>query len=183
MKIRTQFLVNIAIFLIILAVIVASVIVTEQQAAKLNNQETVARDIQNRAANLGYISNDYFLYQNTADLALWQTQLSALSTDLTKLNSSSSQQRSLVNNVNDDLQNLGSVFSSAVSFLASAPRNESVRVLPEFQTEWSRLAVQNQALAFDAQQLCRTCAVKLTNQTSTIFCSSSPHLDCSGSFS
>jgi hypothetical protein len=153
MKIKTQFLVSIIIFSVILAIIVASIIITERQTSQLNNQEGITRDVQNRASDLYYISNDYFLYQNSADINLWQTQLSALSDDLAKLNSTSPQQMALVNNVNGDLQNLKDVFSGVTSFLENAPRNESVRVLPQFQTEWSRLAVQNQALSFDTQQL------------------------------
>ena len=153
MKIKNQFLISIVVFSIVLAIIVASVVVTEQQTSQLNGKEATARDIQNRASDLNYISNDYFLYQSNADISLWQTQLSALTTDLTKLNSTNPQQMALVNNVNGDLQNLNDVFNGAVSFLENAPRNESVRVLPGFQTEWSRLAVQNQALTFDAQQL------------------------------
>ena len=153
MKIKNQFLISIAIFGIILALVAASIIITEQQTSQLNNQEATARDIQNRASDLNYISNDYFLYQSNSDLSLWQIQLSALSADLAELNSTGLQQMALVNNVNSDMQNLNAVFNNAVSFLQNAPRNESVRVLPQFQTEWSRLAVQNQALSFDAQQL------------------------------
>src|SRR5271157_671734 len=128
MKIKTQFLISIVIFSIILAIIVASVIITEVQTSQLNNQEGITRDVQNRASDLNYISNDYFLYQNSADISLWQTQLLALSTDLAKLNSTSPQQMALVNNVNGDLQNLKDVFSGVSSFLENAPRNESVRV-------------------------------------------------------
>ena len=36
------------------------------------------------------------------------------------------------------------------------PVMRAVRILPEFQTDWSRLAVQNQALAFDASILSKS---------------------------
>ena len=45
------------------------------------------------------------------------------------------------------------VFAGVTSYLANAPRNVSIRVLPSFQTQWNRMAVQIQALAFDSQQL------------------------------
>ena len=48
---------------------------------------------------------------------------------------------------------LDAVFAGVTSFLENAPRNVSVRVLPNFQTQWNRMAVQLQALAFDSQQL------------------------------
>ena len=153
MKIKNQFVISIVAFSVVLAIIAASIIVTEQQTAQLNGQTSIARDVQNRVSNLNYISNDYFLYQSNSDLDLWQAQLSAVLDDLAKLNTTSSQQTALANNVYTDLQNLNGAFQSAVTFLENAPRNESVRVLPAFQTEWSLLAVQNQALTFGSQQL------------------------------
>jgi len=153
MKIKNQFRISIAIFIIILAVITASVIITEQQTAQLSSQEAIALDIQTRASNLAYISNDYFLYQENSQLTMWQSEFSSLSNDLSKLNPSSPEQQMLLNNVKGDAQQLNSVWTDVVSYLENAPRNVSVRVLPAFQTDWSRMAVQNQALAFDAQQL------------------------------
>ena len=46
MKIKNQFLISIIIFGIILAVITASVIFTEEQTTRLYGQEAIARDIQ-----------------------------------------------------------------------------------------------------------------------------------------
>jgi PAS domain S-box-containing protein len=153
MKIKNQFRISIIIFVVIVSVIAASIIVTEQQTAQLNGRATTALDIQTGASTLGYISNNYFLYQDNSSVALWNTEFSALSNDLSQLNSTNPQQQTLVNNVNSDMQNLNSVFANTESFLENAPRNESVRILPAFQLDWSRMAVQNQALAFDAQQL------------------------------
>ena len=45
------------------------------------------------------------------------------------------------------------MFAGVASFLSNAPRNVSIRVLPSFQTQWNRMAVQIQAIAFDSQQL------------------------------
>ena len=134
----------------------ASVVITDQQLTKLNNEEQTARNIQTGASSLAYISNDYFLYQQSAQLSEWQNQFSSLSSDLSNLNSNNPEQQSQINNVNTDLQNLGTVFNNSVSFIENAPRNESIRVLPAFQTDWSRLAVQNQALAFDASVLSKS---------------------------
>ncbi len=153
MKIKNQFRISIAIFIIILAVITASVIITEQQTAQLSSQEAIALDIQTRASNLAYLSNDYFLYQENSQLTMWQSEFSSLSNDLSKLNPSNPEQQIQLNNVKGDAQQLNSVWTDVVSYLENAPRNVSVRVLPAFQIDWSRMAVQNQALAFDAQQL------------------------------
>ncbi len=153
MKIKNQFLISIIGFTIVLAAIAVSVIFTQSQTTQLNNQEGTARDIQTGASNLNYISNNYFLYQDNSSIALWQSQSAALSDDLSELKSTNPQQQALVDNVNTDLQHLNNVFDGVVVFLESAPRNISVRILPEFQTDWSRMASQIQALSFDAQRL------------------------------
>ena len=86
----------------------------------------------------------------------WQTEFNSLTSDLSKLSTSIPEQQILVNNTKDDAQRLNNRWTDVVSYLENAPRNVSVRVLPEFQTRWSRMSLQNQALIFDAQQLSQT---------------------------
>ena len=156
MRLKSQYIISIAIFGILLTIISASVIFTNQQVAQINNKEQMAGNIQTGASNLAYISNDYFLYQQSAQLSQWQNQFSSLLYDLSKLIPNGPEQQSQINNVKTDLQNLGSVFNSSVSFIEGTPRNESLRVLPAFQTDWDRLALQNQALTFDASVLSKS---------------------------
>ncbi len=153
MRIKTQFLISIISFSIILTVIGASVATTQQQINEFNKQEALAHDIQTGASDLNYVSNNYFLYQDNSYINLWQTKLTSLSGKLDLLNSTNPKQQALVNTVSGDLKHLNTVFAGVTSFLASAPRNVSIRVLPNFQTQWNRMAVQIQALAFDSQQL------------------------------
>jgi PAS domain S-box-containing protein len=129
------------------------VALTQLQITQLNSQDAIARGIQTGASNLNYISNNYFLYQSSSSIDLWQTEFSTLSAKLAQLNSTNTQQQTLVNTVNDDMANLNSVFEGVTTFLNNAPRNVSIRVLPNFQTQWNRMAVQIQALSFDSQQL------------------------------
>lgn len=164
MKIKSQFLISIITFSIILAIIAASVILTEQQTTQLNNQETIARNVQAGASNVNYISTDYFLYQDNSSIDLMESELTTLSNDLSQLNSTNSQQQqTLVNNLGIDVQHLTTVFSDAVSFLQNAPRNVSVRVLPAFQTQWSGMANQTQTLALDSQQLSQNLSDQVDN--------------------
>ena len=74
MKIKNQFLISIITFSIILAVIGASVGVTQLQITEFNNQEVTANNIQTGSSNLNYISNNYFLYQDNSSIDLWNTQ-------------------------------------------------------------------------------------------------------------
>jgi hypothetical protein len=65
MRIRTQFLVNIITFSIILGIIGTSVVVTQQQVVDLNKREASAHTIIIAASELSYISNNYFLPRNS----------------------------------------------------------------------------------------------------------------------
>jgi PAS domain S-box-containing protein len=156
MKIKTQYILSIVIFAIVLIIISASVVLTNQQIAQINSQKQVTGEIQTGVSNLGYLSNDYFLYQDSAQVTSWQSQFSTLFTELSKINSTNPAQQTLINNVQTDMQRLNTVFNGAVTFIQSVSRNESIRVLPAFQTAWSRLALQNQALAFDTTVLTKS---------------------------
>lgn len=156
MKIKTQFVICIVVFSLILIVIAASVATTEQQVAQLNAQEQISSNIERGASSLNTISVDYFLYQEDTKLSQWQTELSSLSTDLENLKPSNAQQQTLANNVNNDLQRLNTLFENLTVYLQSAPRNISVRIDPAFQQRWRNMAVQSQAVASDASQLSRS---------------------------
>jgi PAS domain S-box-containing protein len=153
MRIKTQLLLSILTFSIILVIIGSSVALAQLQITELNNQSVLTNEIQTGASDLNYISNNYFLYQDNSFIISWQTKFSTLSSQLAKLNSTNPQQQALVNTVNRDLENLNTVFAGVTSFLSTAPRNVSIRVLPDFQTQWNRMAVGVQALAFNSQQL------------------------------
>jgi PAS domain S-box-containing protein len=153
MKIKSQFIVCIAVFSIILVVIAASVANTEQQVAQVKAQEEITTNIERSASGLNSIAIDYFLYQEDLQLARWESSLSALSGDVANLTPSNQQQQTLVNNVESDMQRLNALFNDVVVYLQTASRNVSVRIDPAFQLRWSSMAVQGQALAFDASQL------------------------------
>jgi signal transduction histidine kinase len=153
MKIKTQLMVSIITFSIILVIIGYSVAITQIQISELNNQSIATNNIQTGATDLNFISNNYFLSQDSSYITLWQAKYSTLTDELTNLNSTNPRQQALVNAVGNDIENLNSVFSGVTSFLSATPRNVSVRVLPSFQTQWNRMAVGVQALAFDSQKL------------------------------
>jgi PAS domain S-box-containing protein len=153
MKIRSQSIISLVVFGIILIVTVAAVILNSQQTANLSAQQEVAARIQRGATNLNYLSNYYFLYQEDLQLNQWHSAFNSLSEDVSDLKLNNPSQQTLVDIIDGDLQNLDAVFDSVVSYLQTAPRNVSVRVDPQFQTQWIRMALQNQALSSDAEQL------------------------------
>jgi PAS domain S-box-containing protein len=153
MKIKTQFIICIVVFSLILVVIAASVANTELQVAQINAQEQVASNIERGVSSLNTVSVDYFLYQEYLQISKWQLQLSSLKSDLESLKPTTEQQTTLVNNTEGDLQRLNALFGDVITYLQSAPRNVSVRVDPAFQIRWSSMANQSLALASDASQL------------------------------
>jgi PAS domain S-box-containing protein len=161
MRIKNQFRISILIFILIFSIIAAAIFISQQQAVQISNQELITIDIQTRASNLAYISNDYFLFQQSSGLDQWQIEFSFLTSDISKLAISNPQQQVLLNSTKDDAQRLNSRWTDVVSYLENAPREVSIRVLPEFQTRSSRLSLQNQALIFDAQQLSQTFRVQI----------------------
>ena len=75
MRIKTQLLISIITFSIILIIIGSSVALTQLQITELNNQNILTNEIQTGASDLNYISNNYFLYQDNSYIALWQTRV------------------------------------------------------------------------------------------------------------
>ena len=82
MKIKTRLTLSVAIFAIALLIIVGSVIVTNQQVDRLNNQEELAKTIEIEANELGYLSSDYILYRESQQAERWESKYSALASDL-----------------------------------------------------------------------------------------------------
>ena len=170
MKLKSQLILSIIIFGIVLLVISMSVFFTNQQVAQINSKEQASNNINAGASSLAYIANDYFLYQQTAQLNSWQSQFSSLQAEISNLASSNPGQITQIQTVKEDLQRLGTVFNSSVMILQSVPTNESASAFPAFQTASARLNVQNQALAFDASVLSSSFASQADQlkQTNTI---------------
>ena len=155
MRIKTQYIISIIIFGIILAIISASVVLTNEQVTRVGSEEQKANDINTDASNLAYISNAYFLTKQSTQVSLWQNQYSLVSSEISGLGSNSLEQQAQINHVNSDLQNLGSIFNNSVSYVESI-QNQTGVVHPILQLDTNNLNVQNQALAFDASILSKS---------------------------
>ena len=170
MRIKTQFALCIVVFSVILVVIAASVASTEEQVNQLHAQEAISSNIEQGASKLNSISIDYFLYQEDLQISRWQTTVSSLSSDLSKLKPYNAEQQTLANSTTKDLQTLNSLFDELVGYLQNAPRNVSVRIDPAFQTRWSGLALQSQTLNSHASQLSHSLdeQAKQANETNNL---------------
>jgi PAS domain S-box-containing protein len=154
MRIRTQFIVTMVLFGIILVVIAASAIVTSRLAEKAGEQEKIASNIAQGANELSYLSNDYLIYRESQQLKRWQTRFASFSSRVASLNVNKPEQQTLARNIQTNTQRLKEVFDSMVSAVRSSSRTQNVAVNSAFfQVSWSRMAVQSQGLVSDATRL------------------------------
>ena len=79
MRIGTQLIISILLFGVILAVIAASAIITEQRVQVVSRQEALASSIAQGASELSYLSNDYVIYRESQQLNRWHTRFTAFS--------------------------------------------------------------------------------------------------------
>jgi signal transduction histidine kinase len=154
MKIRTQFIIAVIMFAVLLAAISASAIYTGQKVESASAQETIAANIAQGANELSYLANDYVIYQENQQLERWQTRFSSFSKDVASLKVSDPEQQALASNIQANAQRMNDVFASVVSaFVNQSSDIGAVGSQSSFQVSWSRLSVQSQSLVSDASRL------------------------------
>jgi PAS domain S-box-containing protein len=154
MKIRTQFIITMLLFGIILVVLAASAIVTSRRVEKAGGQEKIASSIAQGASELSYLSNDYLIYRESQQLNRWQSRFASFSNQVASLEVGKPEQQVLVRNIRANEQRLKQVFESVASAVGGPSPNRSTALdLAFLQVSWSRMAVQSQGLASDASRL------------------------------
>jgi PAS domain S-box-containing protein len=154
MKIRTQLIMSTVFFVVALAIISASVISTNQHVERLNKQEELAKNIELRVAELGYLSNDYILYHESQQIDRWESKYSLISGDVSNLTASSPKQQVLVDDIKASGQRLKNIFGDIVSEIENGPENQQNTANLDFvEVSWSRMGVQTQGMVFDASRL------------------------------
>ena len=150
MKIRTQLIISMVFFSIALLIISASMITTNQQIERLNIQEELAKNIELKANELSYLSNDFLLYHESQQIERWKSQYSYISDDMSNLTVDRPDQQALVNSIKTDQQRLKAVFTDILSKIESP----SSAFDPAFiQVSWSRIGIQTQGIISDASRL------------------------------
>ena len=141
-------------FGIILVIIAASAILTNQRMEKASGQAKIASSIAQGASELGYLSNDYLIYRESQQLKRWQSRFASFSAEVAGLRADRPEQQALVRNIQANQQRLKEVFDSVASGLGNPSPNQRAALDPAFlQVSWSRMAVQSQGLVSDASRL------------------------------
>lgn len=151
MKIRTQFLITMILFGVMLIIMSVSVILTSRHVGRLNEQEEIAHRIERGASDLGYLSNDFLLYGENQQFTRCESKFSSLSSDLSRLNPDTPEQAAIVKRIRENQERWQAVFTDVA---ATLPEDSLLRHVPAWrdvtQVAWSRIAVQNQGMVFDA---------------------------------
>jgi signal transduction histidine kinase len=154
MRLRIQFIITMCLFGIILVVIAASAIITNQHVEEANNQEEIASSIAQGANELSYLANDYLIYRESQQLKRWQSRFASFSSQVASLRANRPDQQALVANIRANQNRLKEVFESVASAPAGPSRNKKIVLDPSYlQVSWSRMAVQSQGLISDASRL------------------------------
>ncbi len=154
MRIKTQFIVTMVLFSLILIMAAASAIITHQLAQKVGKQERIAAGIAQGAGELGYLSNDYLIYRESQQLKRWQSRFAAFSGQVAALNVENPELQALAANIRANENRMKAVFDSVSSAPVRGSQDQDTAFDPAFlKISWSRMAVQSQALATDALRL------------------------------
>ena len=149
MKLRTQLIAGIVLFAVLLAIVSSFVILTNQQVERLTVQEETANNIALEVGELGYLSNDYILYREPQQADRWNAKFAVISGDIANLSVDQPDQQAIADNLAANLKNTKSVFDD----IASSPIQPSGTDPSFIQLSWSRMAVQNQNMIFEAGRL------------------------------
>ena len=119
MRLKTQFIITLLLFGIILVVIAASAIIANRHVENVMGQERRAVDIARGAGELGYLFNDYLIYREGQQLKRWQQRFASFAEQAAGLRGGSPEQQILIANIKANQGRLKEVFDS----IASAPEN------------------------------------------------------------
>ncbi len=152
MKIKNQLLITLIVLATVLVIVFGSIFVSDSNAIQTLNLQNSAADVDTKISSLNHISNDYFLFQNDNQLLAWQSAVNAISNITANFNMDQ-RQTSKVILIQNDLTSTDRLFNQTVAYLQNSPRNQSVRVDPQFQSLWSQLNENILKLSSDSDQL------------------------------
>lgn len=153
MRIKTQFLLTIIIFGVVLLVIAASIVQADRQITRLDEQEQTVDGVARGASELGYLANDYILYREPQQRERWETRWAEVSTEASGFAPATPEERAVTRSILQDIQHLKEAFGEVVT--AAGGRSGTLASALS-----SRMAVQSQALAFNALRLARVLDVE-----------------------
>ncbi len=148
MKLRTQLIGAIVVFAILLGVISLFIFSTNQELDRLLVQEEIAGTIAIEAGELGYLSDDFILYREPGQEERWIAQYNAISDRIQSLSIQSPEEQAIAESLASDLRSMRSIFDDI-----AAEKGPGAGDAASIRLAWSRIAVLNQGMSFDANRL------------------------------
>ncbi len=154
MKIRTMFLLNMLLFGIILVIVCVSVLITNSHVDYVRNQEESAHNIERSANDLVFLSHEYILYRENQLYRRWNTKFTSILEELSGLHPGTAPERAAVDNIREGCRRIRAVFEEMAAVGKSGPVNgNATAALKLTRLFFSRMAVQNKGIIFDAERL------------------------------
>lgn len=154
MKIRTQFLITLILFAVILAVMAISVILTNRQVERLSSQQEITRSIQRNSADLSYLASDYLLFHNSQQRTLWESRFEDFTAEVIRLSPDSVAYQALVRDIQSSQQLWKEIFTNIASTIENPVLTPDTGTTSDFfQVSWSRMEVHNRSIITDASRL------------------------------
>ena len=149
MKLRTQLIAAIVVFVVLLVFLSGFIISTNQQVDSLSRQQEIANNIAIETGELGYLANDYILHREPQEADRWNAKYASISDNIARLSVDQPEQQAIVGNLAANLLNTKSVFDDIVS----SPLQPGGADTGFIDIMWNRIAVQDQGMIFDANRL------------------------------
>ena len=158
MTLRAQFLVGVAILVVVLFVMGAFSLYTARDVQEHRDQQAMASMLERQANDLSYISNNYLLYHEPSQVAQWESTFSSFQGNLARLQLDETDEVALVTSIKANAGRAQGVFEQIVSAVQAAGSTGVVAEPAFLQLSWSRVEVQNRQIVFEASRLGRLLA-------------------------
>jgi signal transduction histidine kinase len=153
LKLKTQFLLSILIFVILLAALSLSITTIDMQLSQLHSDLEIANTIQTDIATIFHISNSYLLFQEQAQVNLWQAKFSSIHNNLTQIQHRTPQRQFIIKEIENNMKKLNATFTSIELLIENIPSDQNFQAHPDFQSKWVQLIDLNIAIVFDSGRL------------------------------
>jgi PAS domain S-box-containing protein len=141
-------------FGLLLVIMAASAVITNQWLEQTGQQERIAAAVAQGASELGYLTNDYLIYREDQQLKRWHSRFDSLSAEVAGLRADRAEQQALVANIQANQKRLKEVFESVASVSELTLRTMGATLDPaSLRVSWSRMTVQSQGLVSGASRL------------------------------
>ncbi len=148
LKLRHQLIAAIVVFVILLVFLSGFVIITNQQVDSLSRQQDIANSVAIETGELGYLSNDYIFHPEPQLADRWNAKYASISSDIGQLSVDRYEQQAIVDSLTTNLQYTKSIFED----ISSGPAGDRTNAVFT-ELSWSRIAVLNEGMIFDANRL------------------------------